>query len=70
MKNITALLPFLVILLAACGAAPEAADSSTSPMSCEFLDSSETVQVFKFSDPETAAPLGLECVSHGGGVFE
>jgi len=70
MKTLVVLI-LIVATFTGC-AANVATDSSdpAAPLSCELIASSETEQVFKFSDPDIAAPVGTDCVSLGGGVFD
>ncbi len=63
-----ALLVLVLLSLTGCGAPVESAEPGA-PLSCELLASSDAEQVWAFSDPDTAAPVGTECLSLGGGVF-
>jgi len=71
MKTITVLILALFTITTGCTAnvASSADEGTAAPLSCELLAASDTEQVFAFSDPDTAAPVGTECVSLGGGVF-
>lgn len=69
----TVVLFLIALTMAACTverSAPVEAVELHGPESCDLMASGPTVQVWKFSNKDTAAPVGLECVSLGGGVFK
>jgi hypothetical protein len=75
MKNImlAVLALFVVFTASACTTRveqPVEAVDLQGPESCDLLSYGPYGQAWKFSNKDTAAPVGFECVSLGGGVFK
>lgn len=48
---------------------PTVTPAAAPAQSCTLVTSNGDEQIFEFSDPDTAAPVGTSCVSLGGGWF-
>lgn len=73
MKKILFVFVALVLSLGACTQRveqPVEAVELQAPESCDMVASGPYGQAWKFSNKDTAAPVGFACVSLGGGMFK